>query len=122
MTANDQDDPDSGANNLQNFPVLTSAVRSGTTSVTTIAGNLNSTPSRSFRIELFRAAPDGANNGGAVQLLATQNISTNSGGDKTFSFQVGGLGQGDLVTVTATALATDSTSEFSANRAVVVGP
>src|SRR5439155_23562524 len=44
-------DPDTGANNLQNFPVLTSAVTVGTT--TTITGTFNSTPNHNFRIEFF---------------------------------------------------------------------
>src|SRR5262249_55133119 len=46
-----QPDCDTGANNLQNFPALTSAVT--TAGVTTITGTLNSTPSSSFRIEFF---------------------------------------------------------------------
>src|SRR5437660_1516726 len=48
---NDNCDADTGANNLQNFPVLTSATSNGTT--TTIEGTLNSTPGTSFRIEFF---------------------------------------------------------------------
>ena len=44
VTANDTDDPDTGPNNLQNFPVITSAIRSFTTGDTTISGKLNSTP------------------------------------------------------------------------------
>jgi hypothetical protein len=44
ITANDTDDPDTGANNLQNFPVITSAIRSNTTGFTTISGTLNSNP------------------------------------------------------------------------------
>ena len=122
VTANDNDDPDTGANNLQNFPVLTGAVRSSATNVATISGTLNSTPSRVFRIDLFRAAADNANHGGALELLGSQNISTDAGGNKAFTFQLGGLATNDVVTVTATALATDSTSEFSANRTVVTGP
>jgi len=43
-------DPDTGDNNLQNFPVITSAVSKGTT---TIAGTLNSKPRKTFTIRLF---------------------------------------------------------------------
>ena len=51
VTPNDAGDGDSGANNLQNFPVLTSAAMVGTS--TAIEGTLNSTASTTFRIEFF---------------------------------------------------------------------
>src|SRR5829696_10383077 len=47
----DPRDPDTGANNLQNFAVITSATTTGTT--TTIAGTLNSKPRKPFTIQLF---------------------------------------------------------------------
>ena len=50
-TPNDQCDGDSGANNRQNFPVITSVNRSG--GGTTIQGTLDSTPNTMFRIEFF---------------------------------------------------------------------
>jgi hypothetical protein len=37
-------DPDNGANNLQNFPVITSAIRSNTTGLTTITGTIKQQP------------------------------------------------------------------------------
>jgi len=122
VTANDQDDPDVNANDLQNFPVLTSATRSGTTGVTTIAGSLNSNPSTSFRIELFLVVADGSAHGGGQAMLATQTITTNSGGDKSFNFQLGTLAPGQAVTVTATATASGNTSEFSTNVTVLSIP
>ena len=55
-------DPDSGANNLQNFPVLTSAVTTGTQ--ITIDGTLDSTGSTTFRVEFFwNPTGDGSGNG-----------------------------------------------------------
>src|SRR5262249_50338776 len=51
VTTNDLSDADTGANNLQNFPVLTSAVlNSGSIQA---KGTLNSTPATTFRIEFF---------------------------------------------------------------------
>src|SRR5262249_51997187 len=51
VTANDNCDGDTGPNNLQNFPVLTSVVAGATN--TTITGTLNSTANTPFRIEFF---------------------------------------------------------------------
>ncbi len=51
-TANDTDDSDTGSNDLQNFPVLTSVqelVQGGVM----VTGQLTSVPSRSYRVELF---------------------------------------------------------------------
>src|SRR5262249_17465233 len=51
VTPNDPLDPDPGPNLLQNYPVLTSAVVSGTT--LTVKGTLNSIPNRTYRVEFF---------------------------------------------------------------------
>src|SRR5205823_14535779 len=48
---NDAGDGDSGANNLQNFPVITSAAKSG--SSTRITGTLDSTTNTTFRIDYY---------------------------------------------------------------------
>lgn len=122
VTSNDTDDPDTGPNTLQNYPVLTSAVRSNATGVTTVTGSLNSTPGTDFRIELFMAVADSSGNGEALAIIAFKNITTNSGGDKGFSFASSALAPGMVLTVTATPVTNGSTSEFSANRTVAVGP
>lgn len=54
-TANDNCDGDAGGNNLQNFPVLTSASTNGAN--IQIAGSLNSTASTTFTIEFFSDTP-----------------------------------------------------------------
>src|SRR5205085_8042449 len=51
VTPNDTGDADTGANNLQNFPVLQSATTGG--GVVKVRGTLNSTPRKTFRIEFF---------------------------------------------------------------------
>jgi hypothetical protein len=121
VTANDPQDPDPGDNDLQNFPVLTSAVvKAGTL---TVGGTLNSTPGQSFRIELFgspRCDDSGYGEGetfrGAVQ-VDTEALF----GDTTFVFTEPGTAvkAGDVVTATATQITGGSpnpygsTSEFS---------
>ena len=51
VTPNDNQDADTGPNNLQNFPILTSALKTGSTN--TITGTLNSTPSQTFTIDFY---------------------------------------------------------------------
>jgi hypothetical protein len=50
-SVNDPLDADSGGNGLQNYPVITSAIRSGAT--TTVAFTLDSLPSTAYHVELY---------------------------------------------------------------------
>ncbi len=69
VTANDAGDGDTGANNLQNYPVLTAATATATN--LTIEATLNSTPSTSFRVEFFaNAAADSSGHGEGQTFLA----------------------------------------------------
>jgi hypothetical protein len=125
VTANDTDDPDTGANNLQNFPVITSAIRSNTTGFTTISGTLNSTPSRNdILIQCFVAAPDGSGHGEGQIPVAQTTASTNANGDGSFTCVSPVPQPGQTVTATATARRqfVGDTSEFSLNVGVVPGP
>jgi titin len=123
VTSNDTDDPDSGANGLQNFPPLTSAVRSNATGITTVTGSLNSSPSTTFRIEIFLVVADGSGHGEAQAFLAGFDVTTNSQGDKSnFSTSLAGLSPGMQLSATATSAATNETSEMSANVVVVAVP
>jgi CSLREA domain-containing protein len=117
VTANDNDDPDTGGNALQNFPVLTSAVL--VNSSTVVSGSLNSIPSTEFRIEIFLANPDASGHGEPLAFFGAQNITTNSSGDKSFSIQIAALTAGQQLTATATAVNAGNTSELSANVVVV---
>ena len=55
VTLNDPGDPDTGPNDLQNFPALSSAVSDGIT--TQILGTLDSLPATTFAIELSETPP-----------------------------------------------------------------
>jgi parallel beta-helix repeat protein len=114
---NDPLDPDIGANNLQNFPVLTGAQ---TNSVdTTVQGTLNSTASRAFRVEFFsNPACDTAGNGEGKTFLGTTDVTTDGAGNATIAATVLPATVDHQVTATATDAVTDDTSEFSACRAV----
>lgn len=110
VTPNDPGDGDVGANELVNFPVIGSAIRSGGT--TTVTGTLD-TPALPATIEVFTAIPgnDGSSHGqGAVHLgSATMAV----GPVWTVALTGGGL-PGQLLTATATDAA-GNTSEFSLN-------
>jgi parallel beta-helix repeat protein len=120
VTANDAGDPDSGPNGLQNYPVITAAMRQSN-GVTLITGQLNSSADTRFRIELFLTSggADLSGNGEAVALLAAQTITTNGTGNRNFAFQVAGLQQGHLVTMSAIRVSNGATSEFADNVPVV---
>ena len=83
VTANDIGDGDTGPNNLQNFPLLTSAVSLGGN--LTITGSLNSTPSSYFRIEFFaNTIADATGYGEGQRYLGFANLATNVSGIATF--------------------------------------
>ncbi|HTO48732.1 MAG TPA: DUF4347 domain-containing protein, partial [Burkholderiales bacterium] len=101
-------DGDTGPDNLQNFPVLTSVTTSSVT------GTLNSSASATFRIELFAsAAPDPSGNGEGQVYLGSVSVTTNAAGTASFTTPVA-LALGQWVTATATNSATGDSSEFSA--------
>ncbi len=123
-TPNDGDDPntpqvdpdgDTGPNNLQNFPVLSSAKTSST--ATTVKGKLNSTPGASFTIE-FYSNPSGTSEG--KKFIGQKSVTTDGSGNATFTISPASkVTVGQNITVTATKSATGDTSEFSAPRTVV---
>ena len=114
VTPNDEDDPDTGPNNLQNFPVITSAKAMRKT---TIKGTLNSTPDTAFTVQLFiNSGPDPSGYGEGQRLLGQRTVTTDTDGNASFSLRSRRVG--GYVTATATNDATDDTSEFSAARKV----
>jgi CSLREA domain-containing protein len=121
VTANDTDDPDTGPNDLQNFPALASAVRA-TNGITIVSGSLNSTPSHDFTIQFFLADTESSNHGEALLFLGGKTVTTDAAGDESFSFFTSALSPGQEVTATATDASTGDTSEFSLNAIVVSAP
>ena len=124
VTLNDAGDGDTGANNLQNFPVLTAAATTG--SQITIAGTLNSTANGTFRIEFFASPSPGdpSGYGEGERYLGSATIATNGSGNATFSTTLGPtvvVALGERVTATATNTTSGDTSEFSASIAAT-GP
>ena len=120
VTANDNDDGDTGPNNLQNFPVLTSATTTGTQ--ITIVGTINSTPNSYYRIEFFsNTTQDSSGHGEAETYLGFVNVATDGSGDASFNATLtASVASGAYVTATATqsvntySTFTD-TSEFALN-------
>src|SRR5262249_34715788 len=110
---NDAGDSDTGANNLQNSPVLDAPVFSGGTSTTRTP---NSPPKPPFRIEVFaNDACDPSLHGEGKTFVGTVDTGmTDVNGDIGFTVDFGGTLGATLLTATATDLMTNDTSEFSA--------
>ena len=110
VTLNDVGDTDTGPNNLQNFPVITS-VTAGTNSVN-VKGTLNSTPSTSFSLDFYtNSTCDPSGHGEGAGRIGTASVVSNAAGDATFDLNFSIISPGVI-----TATATDplgNTSEFS---------
>jgi CSLREA domain-containing protein len=116
VTPNDAGDGDTGPNNLQNFPVLTSALFGGGS--TTVRGTLNSTANTQFRIELFaNSACDASGNGEGQTFLGAVNTTTDGAGNAAITAPGLAASAGQVITTTATD-PSNNTSEFSACRTV----
>ena len=116
LTRNDDRDPDSGPNGLQNYPILTSASRSG--SKTTIRGRIGSTPNTNLTVQFFASpAPSSSGYGEGKRLLGKVQVRTNGSGTASLSYGTGGAPSGYVVSATATPgwyqSASGPTSEFS---------
>ena len=127
VTANDSGDGDTGANNLQNFPVL-GGVRAVSGTQLAVSGTLNSTASSHFRIEFFAStSADATGYGEGQRYLGFVNVNTDGSGNATFSTTLTAtLAAGEAVSATATksdatfTTFTD-TSEFSQNTVAFEG-
>ncbi len=114
VTPNDAGDGDTGANDLQNFPTITS-VSQPAFGQTLIEGDLASEASKTYRLEFFRSnACDSSSNGEGQFFIGTTNVTTDGSGNAPFSFTADtATGTSQQITATATD-PSGNTSEFSA--------
>ena len=118
VSANDTGDGDSGPNNLQNFPVISSA--KSTTTATNISAKLNSQVNTTYIVQFF-SNPSGTNEG--KTFIGQKTVTTDASGNASFTFKPSKkVAAGKNITATATRSffnVPGDTSEFSAPRKVV---
>ena len=113
VTLNDPGDADTGANNLQNFPVLATAAGA-------VQGTLNSIANTAFTVQFFRnTACDPSQFGEGQTFLGTMSVTTDASGNATIPPFA--ATSSTVVTATATSPSGD-TSEFSGCVTVPAGP
>jgi hypothetical protein len=107
-----------GPNDLQNFPVLTNAFGSGTSTI--VQGTLNSAVGQFFLIDVYRNAGADPSGFGQGQIyLGSIGVTTDGSGNASFAFtNIAGNFAGQYISATATAAGGD-TSEFSADLQAV---
>ena len=111
-TPNDDGDRDTGANNLQNFPVLTNVLTGGST---TIQGTLNSTPDADFTLQFFAWSDT------LTRFLGETTVRTDANGDARIDVVVEGTAEVEQEVYATATDADGNTSEFSASFEVVSG-
>ena len=118
VTANDLGDADTGPNDLQNFPTITSASVDG--SGVHLSGSLNSTPNSTFALDFYaNTQADPSGHGEGERYLGSATVTTDGGGNAAFSVTLSGsVATGEFIAATATDAGTGSTSEFS--RAMLI--
>jgi hypothetical protein len=104
-SANQASNPVAGPNHLQNYPVLTSAVRASASTVMVVRGTLHSVPSSSYRLDLYAArhCDSAVGRGNAEHYLGYAYANTNSAGDASYQLNVQAPPHASYDTVTATA-------------------
>ncbi len=120
VTPNDAGDADAGANNLQNYPVVTAAATGAGRTI--VLGTLNSSANAAFTLEFFSSPscdPSGFGEGQGVR--GRTNVNTDASGNATFTAVfTNTVPAGQVITATATDAA-NNTSEFSRCAQVVAG-
>ncbi len=123
VTLDDALDADTGPNNLQNFPVLSTATAGGSTSV---SGTLNAEASQTYRIEFFaNQTADSSTYGQGKTYLDATTVTTNSSGNASFTVSLPLTTIGTFISATASKDVGSghySTSEFSQDVPVTAPP
>ena len=117
VTTNDANDPDTGPNNLQNYPVITSANVSGLN--ITIQATLNSTPQTLFTVDFYwSTTADSSGFGEGQNYIGSRQVLTEDSGNTAFTavFSPVSIPAGSFITA-VTRDAANNTSEFA--RAVI---
>ncbi len=119
-TPNDDLDVDIGANELQNYPVLTSAQTGGGINIT---GALNSVPHLYYNIFfLANDECDPSGYGEGERFVGETTIIVGDSGERTFDVNFFGVDASPGDFITASASNPESTSEFSQCVPVTAGP
>ncbi|MCA9429638.1 MAG: right-handed parallel beta-helix repeat-containing protein [Candidatus Omnitrophica bacterium] len=120
QTPNDAGDSDTGGNDLQNYPILSSAQTTSSKGIETfIQGSLQSAPDTSFRIEFFNSSQcDPSDHGEGEKYLGSLDVTTSATGTADFESTLSTPSLvGNFLTATATVIegpgAFGDTSEFS---------
>ncbi|HET7271019.1 MAG TPA: hypothetical protein VFI90_08015, partial [Rubrobacter sp.] len=119
-------DSDTGPNNLQNFPEITSArstirlIGGHRRRVTVVRGTLRSEAFEHYNIQFFSSlTADPSGHGEGKRFLGGEIVKTNGSGDASFTFITRTrVPRGQVVTSTATNRSTGDTSEFSLAKTV----
>ena len=103
---------ESGPNDLEPYPVLTSA--SVFTNTMVIAGTVNGAANHTILIDIYRnRTPDSSGYGQGQTYAGTATAQTGSGGTGSFSLPFAALLPGQYFSATATDVSTGNTSQFS---------
>jgi hypothetical protein len=113
VNVNDDGDPDTGGNNLQNYPIITFA-QGYADGTTVIQGTLNSNPNTTFILDFYYSSEaDPTGYGEGEFYLGAASVTTDANGDAEFDVILPvTIPPNQFVTATATH-ADGSTSEFS---------
>ena len=113
VTPNDPGDADTGANGLQNFPILGSAMNSGDSIMIDVS--FNSNPGTFYRLEFFvNTDSDPSGYGEGMSLGAAFFVTTDAVGEANFLISLPfSAPSGSCLSATATDVLRGNTSEFS---------